>query len=196
MNADKQKEYIDNVISEGKKIFRDYKKRIKNDKEFQKLSHQARYEYYMKMHTDFARQQPLILRHIASFGMFNEKAVELYFKKCFSKQTESDEEYCERQADYVKFLYMYSGKHVPQNKLNEIWEHTKKHMMDELKASAKEKKMIKEQREKNKAANDIARRENVKRLIKERLGTLSASGTDGTELSCSGTCATGSIDIN
>lgn len=175
MSSDYEIKYIDNVIDEGKKIYSDYCKRVKNDEQFKSLSHQARYEYYMKMNIDFARQHPLILRHIASYGMFSAKAIKLYFQKCFRNNTNSDEEYCERQADFVKYNYMYSGKHVPQNKLNEIWAQTKKHMMDELEATAKEKKMIKEQREKNKNSNDIVRRENVKRLIQQRTGLGSSS---------------------
>lgn len=172
MSSDSETKYIDDVIAEGRKIYNDYRERVKNDEQFKSLSHQARYEYYMKMNIDFARQHPLILRHIASYGMFSEKAIKLYFQKCFRNNTTSDEEYCERQADFVKYTYMYSGKHVPQNKLNEIWAHTKKHMMDELEATAKEKIMIKEQREKNKVSNDIARRENVRNLIRQRRGDI------------------------
>jgi hypothetical protein len=171
MSSDYEVKYIEDVITEGAKIYADYRKRIESDEQFKSLSHQARYEYYMKMNIDFARQHPLILRHIASYGMFSKKAVKLYFQKCFRNNTQNDEEYCERQADFVKYNYMFSGKHMPQNKLNEIWTHTKKHMMDELAASKREKKMIKEQREKNKNSNNIARRENVKLLLQKRHGS-------------------------
>jgi hypothetical protein len=156
---------IDPIIAEAGKIYADYIKREKSDKQFISLSPQARYEYYMKAHIDFARQYPMILRHIASYGMYSEKAIRLYMKKCFNKSTDTDEEYCERQADFVKYLYMYSGRHIEPGRLNEIWAHTKKHIMDELEASKKERDAIKARREKNKNANNIARRESIKQLI-------------------------------
>jgi hypothetical protein len=159
---------IDPIVAEAGKIYADYVKRIKSDGQFISLSPQARYEYYMKVHIDFARQYPMILRHIASYGMHSEKAIRLYMKKCFSKSTDTDEEYCERQADFVKYLYMYSGRHIEPGRLNEIWAHTKKHIMNELEASKKERDIIKARREKNKDANNTARRESVKQRIQTR----------------------------
>lgn len=169
---------IDPIVKEANKIYADYVKRMKNDSQFQGLSGQARFEYYMKIYIDFARQYPIILRHIASFGMHSEKAIRLYMKKCYNTQTDTDEQYCERQADFVKYLYMYSGRRCTQNKLNDVWTHTKKHLMDELAASKKERSIIKERREKNKDSNDIERRANVKRLLKLRAGRGDGPGGD------------------
>ena len=168
--ADKKREEttINSVIEEANIIFKDYIHRVKNDVQFRDLNPQAKYEYYMKLHIDFARQNPIILRHIASFGLHSPKAIRLYMKKCYSTNTDTDESFCERQADFVKYLYMYTGKHVSQKKLQEIWAQTKKHMMDEIEVSRKEKALIKERREKNKKPNDIERREYVKRLIELR----------------------------
>jgi hypothetical protein len=163
-----EKKRIDPVVKEATAIFSDYTQRMRGDVQFQNLSGQSRFEYYMKKYIDFARQYPIILRHIACFGMHSEKAIRLYMKKCFNIQTDTDETFCERQADFVKFLYMYSGKHCSQCKLNAVWAHTKKHLMDELEANKKEMHVIKDRREKNKENNNIERRDNVKRILKLR----------------------------
>ena len=151
--SDQQEIQIKNTITEGKKIYGDYLRRIRDDEQFNKLGYQARYEYYMKMHIDFARQSPMVLRMIASYGMFNEKAISMYMKKCFNCPIKTDEDYCERQADFVKYNYMFNGKHKSQKELNEIWQQSKKSMMDEIKATNQEKKKISEQRSKNKESN-------------------------------------------
>jgi hypothetical protein len=159
---------IDIIVKEANIIYSDYMKRMRNDTQFQCLSKQSRFEYYMKKYIDFARQYPIILRHIASYGMHSEKAIRLYMKKCYNQQIYTDEEYCERQADFVKYLYMHKGNHCSQEKLGLVWTHTKKHLMDEIAANKKERDVIKKRREKNKESNNIERRENVKRIIELR----------------------------
>jgi len=171
MNAQKnevEKKRIDPIVNEAAIIFSDYTKRMRGDTQFQNLCKQSRFEYYMKRYIDFARQYPIILRHIACFGMYSEKAIRLYMKKCYNTQMDTDEEFCERQADFVKYLYMFTGKHCSQNKLNSVWAHTKKHLMEELEANKKERQVIKDRREKNKDTNNIERRDNVKRILDMR----------------------------
>lgn len=160
-----EKKRIDIIVDEAAVIFSDYKKRIAEDEQFQNLCKQSRFEYYMKKYIDFARQYPIILRHIACFGMHSEKAIRLYMKKCYNTQTDTDEAFCERQADFVKYLYMFTMKHCSQYKLNSVWMHTKNHLMEEIAAGRKERQIIKDRREKNKDTNNIERRNNVKRII-------------------------------
>ena len=168
MNDAQEEKNINEVIVEGRRIYTDYKKRMREDDQFKILSHQARFEYYMRMHIDFAREQPLILRHIASYGMFAPKAVRMYLQKCFRNPIKTDEDYCERQADYVKYLYMYSGKHHSTRVINDVWAKTKKHLMVEMELASVEKKKIKIRREKNKSINNIARRNNIKHFIESK----------------------------
>jgi hypothetical protein len=164
--GDEEKNIIINaVVKEASTMWIDYKKRIKDDSLFNDMSPQSRFEYYMKTYIDFTRQWAIITRHISSYGMYNEKAVRLYVNKCITMPYKTDEEYCERQADYVKYLYMYSKNHFPTNKLKEIWTNTKKCLMEELKSSREENEIIKNRRKKNKICNDITRRENIKHII-------------------------------
>lgn len=163
-NSDK-KEIIDPIVKEANAIWSDYKKRIKEDNQFASLGPQPRFEYYMKRYIDFTRQWVIIVRHIASYGMYNEKAARLYINKCIVNPFKNEEEYCERQADYVKYLYMFGKGHYPANKLKDIWDNTKKCFMEELALSKSENDIIKNRRKNNKIANDITRRENLKKLI-------------------------------
>ena len=77
----------------------------------------------------------------------------------------TDEEYCERQADYVKYVWMYSNNHLSTKKLNTIWQQTKDALMEELSTRKRETEAIKNMREKNKNDNHIKRIENVRQRI-------------------------------
>lgn len=160
-----ESDQIEDAIREGKIIYSDYVKRMRGDAEFANLDYQAKYEYYMKIYIDYARQNPMILRMIASYGMFSEKAIRMYFKKCFNKPIKTDEDYCERQADFVKYNYMFCGKHIPAARLNIIWANTKKSMMEEVEFNKKETKETRDRRAKNKKENDSMRRDNLKKAI-------------------------------
>jgi hypothetical protein len=160
-----QKNTIEHVVQEADKIYADYLKRITNDSQFIALSSQARYEFYMKSNIDFARQNPIILRHIAGFGLHSAKAIRLYMKKCYNTAITSNESFAERQADFVKYLYMYNGKHMSQDKLHDIWAQTKSHILEELENNKKELDAVKEKREKNKETNLAERREIIKRAL-------------------------------
>lgn len=164
-----EKETINRVVEDGLIIYRDYCDRAKKDESFSVLSYQAKYEYYMKKYIDYARSYPIIVRYIASFGMYHPKAVRLYLKKCFSTPMNDDEEFCNRQADYVKYLYMYCNPHMSRTKLNEIWAHTKKSMMNEMEINRKEKKIVRDRRKKNEGVNNTTRRDNAKKRVLEWL---------------------------
>ena len=158
---------IKDVCDEGWIIYCDWLKRNENDSVFRDLAYQPKYEYYMKMYTDFARQYPIIMRYLASFGMYSSKAVRQYLKKCNITVIQTDEDYAERQADFVKYLYMDLRPHMDRRKLNTIWQQVKNEILSELKTRKAELKKIKDVREKNKDSNASLRLQNVKdRIIK------------------------------
>jgi hypothetical protein len=94
-------------------------------------------------------------------GMFSEKANFLYFKQCYSHTIMCDEDWAERQADFVKYLYHmcteFRGK-----MLDKIWRETKQLMMEELNNLAEEKKRIQEERARKTDENETIKREAVK----------------------------------
>lgn len=153
------------ACDEGWQIYCDWLKRNRDDETFKSLDYQAKYEYYFKRYADYARQYPIILRYIACFGMFHRKAVEKYLKKCTTVGASTDEEFCERQADYVKYLWLCSNKHIDGKKLKIIWQQTKDALLSELTTRKKELQEIKDMREKNKISNNITRIENVRQRI-------------------------------
>jgi hypothetical protein len=167
---------IDEAIREGAAIYRDHQRRCRDDEVFKALGHQAKYEYYMKSNIDFARQYPIILRHIASFGMFHPKAVSMYIKKCHASPIKTDEDFAERQADYVKYLYMSLGNHMPRDQLNGVWRKTKEHVLAEMKAGRAKNDASKKRRTSAAPTNIQSRRDRLKWIAKTQVAHNNSKG--------------------
>lgn len=162
-NTREEDERIDAVNIEGRKIFTDFIGRRKRDNGFAQLDPQSQYEFYMKLYPDFARSTPVILRYI-TLGMFSEKANFLYFKQCYRLVTKTDEDFCERQADFVKYLYHCNTK-IRGPELEKIWCDTKQLLMEELAEIAKERERIKSERVSRQDGNDQVRRDALKAAV-------------------------------
>jgi len=175
-NTKEEDAKIAEINAEGRKIFDDFVDRQRKDKAFAQLDPQSKYEYYMKLFPDFARSMPVILRYI-TFGMFSEKANFLYLKQCYRLVTKTDEDFCSRQADFVKYLYRCNTK-IRGEQLEKIWHDTKKLLMEEMAAMAEERERIKAERLARQDANDEIRREALKaavvRAISEAKAKLAA----------------------
>ncbi len=158
---------IAEVVDEGRKIFSDFIGRKRKDKQFAQLDPQSHYEYYMKLHPDFARSSPVILRYI-TLGMFSEQAIFCYLKRCFEHPIKTDEDYCSRQADFVKWTYHFNTK-IRGADLEKIWQDTKRLLMEELEDIAKEREKIKAERASRSTTSDDVRREAFKAAINKAI---------------------------
>lgn len=164
-----EKKQIDLVNAEGRMIFVDFSERLKQP-EFSQLDPQSQYEYYMKIYPDFARSNPIILRYI-TLNMFSEKAVFLYLMRCYEQPIKTNEDYCERQADFVKYLY-HCTTPIRGEKLNDIWKETRNLLMDEIKKFDEDRDRIKAERLSRQDANDEIKRETIKIALTKRLTEL------------------------
>lgn len=154
---------IDVYANDANTILEDYKNRIL-DPEFKSLAVEKQIEYYHRNYESFATAFPTVLRYMVQFNLYSEKALRKHIKRLRSNPFRSMEEYCERQADYVKFMYMYLNG-VSESKAQPIWESVYKVFIDEYEALKKSETIVKENLEKNKAADSARRREELKSLL-------------------------------
>ena len=195
---DFQKRTIKEVQDEGAAIFRDFKRRMKEDKKFHDLDHQAKFEYYMKNNVDFARQYPLVLRNMVSYGMFDTKSVGMYLRKCYTCQTKTDEDFAERQADYVKYLYMNCGTRVPKQQLHAVWDDTRTSILEELKEGRAKNEAVKKRRTEAAPTNLQARRDRIKWIAKKQVdyNASSANASSATTSSSSSDSSSGGASLS
>lgn len=100
---------IDRLVDEAVKINKDYKERSATP-QFAALSVQQKYEFYQRNHPSFAKMFSIPLRYMVEIGMFSKKAFRKQVENMHNNPYTNKTEYCERQADYVLYLYRSQGK--------------------------------------------------------------------------------------
>jgi gas vesicle protein len=100
-------------------------------------------------------------------GQFHPKAMRQYINKLKVKPYKTEEEYCERNADYIKYIYMNTCAHHNHKEAAQLWADTKRSLMNELKEFKDNLDKHRKQSEDMKALNAQERRDELTRYINE-----------------------------
>jgi bacterioferritin (cytochrome b1) len=122
-------------------------------------------EHYQKNNQRFASTFPIVLRYMIQLRMYHEKAFVKFIKKMQAKPYRSKLEFCERQADYVKYLYQELTPHYPENEAKRIWKQTYDMLEKEVKMFDDAEKKVKEKLEKNNITNENEKRNELKNIL-------------------------------
>jgi hypothetical protein len=159
---------METYISDAKKIWKDYKKRMKEDSAFKSLNDEDRLIFYQTNYKEFNMNFPIVIRYMAQLDQFHIKAFEKYVKKMQKHPYRSEEEYCERQADYVKYLYMELSPKYDMKIACEKQKNAAKMLKQEIKAFKEAEEIVKKKLEKNNEVNSDERRKELKKLLAEK----------------------------
>jgi hypothetical protein len=151
-------------IDDAEMIWKDLKKNIKDTK-FNSLNIDEQLEVYQKKYNDFTMTFPIVLRYMVQLKRYKKKAFENFLKKMRANPYRSELEYCERQADYVKYLYMETTKNHDMEEAKRVWRETYEMLAKEVKLFKKASEEIKRKTEKNNKRNNIEKREELKKLL-------------------------------
>jgi hypothetical protein len=119
-------------LDNATRLYEDFKSRIKTDPAFVKLSEHDKITFYHRLVPEITQKYPIIFRYMVATGQFHPKAMKMYMDKIKSSPYKTEEEYCERGADYVKYLYMKTHTHYNRKEANSLWLDTKQALQEEL----------------------------------------------------------------
>lgn len=106
-----------------------YKQKEWNEKkESDKMSH---FRGMDVLFADFMNKFKIVSRYMILYKEYSTKVFERYLRKLKNIGYKSPEQYAEREADYVKWLYMHYNPHLQLNLYQEVWTKTKKSLMSE-----------------------------------------------------------------
>lgn len=152
-------------IKDAESIWADFKKRMKSDSKFAEMNIDEQLDYYQKQHHNFTMTFPIVLRYMIQLRLYSKKAFVKYLKKLRANPYKSELEYCERQADYVKYLYMeVSGTHN-MKEAQDKWQQTYDMLAEEVEIFKKANEKVKQKLEKNNNQNNIEKREELKKAL-------------------------------
>jgi hypothetical protein len=123
---------------------------------------ETRQKVVSKKYPNFAQAYPVILRWLARDLKYSRRAFKKFLEKLEKDPGKGMEGFIERQADYVRFLYMdlNRGKHPSQRIANELWRMEYENMMKWYKKIKEEEKSARNEYEEEEAKNlEIKRQE-------------------------------------
>lgn len=156
---------MDTYIRDAETIWVDFKQKSREDVKFRELPDEARLEYYQKKYHNFAMSFPIVLRYMVQLGQYSKKAFTRHVKKMKTNPYRSELEYCERQADYVKYLYMELSPSHDVTSAQKMWKDTYDMLAREVEVFKKTEEIVKKKLEKNNSQNSMERRQELKRLL-------------------------------
>jgi hypothetical protein len=156
---------METYVNDAEEIWADLKNRLKDDSSFKKLDDDGRLEFYQKNHHTFTMTFPIVLRYMVQLRQYHKKAFIKFIKKMTAHPYRSELEYCERQADYVKYLYMELTPRYTMDKVREIWKQTYDMLKNEVDVFKKAEKTVKEKNEKNNNMNNMEKRKELKEAL-------------------------------
>jgi hypothetical protein len=126
-------------------------------------------EFYQKNHNNFTMSFPIVLRYMIQLQSYSKKAFVKFVNKLQNNPYRSELEYCERQADYVKYLFMELNSSHNMQEAQKTWQVTYDMLAKEVQMFKDAEETIKQKLEKNDKQSSLEKRSELKDL----LGTVS-----------------------
>jgi hypothetical protein len=158
-------------LKDADDIWADFKHRTRNDDVFSCMDSESQLSFYQKKHKEFATSFPIVLRYMIQMKQYSSKAFERHLKKLQAKPYRSESEYCERQADYVMYLYTELTQDHDDKKKKSIWRSAYKMLMDETAEFKKAHEQAKKNAEACGKSSLAEKRNELKTVLKQQLAT-------------------------
>ena len=152
-------------IEDANHIWKDFIKRDREDVKFAELNCDKQLEYYQDKFHRFTMTFPIVLRYMIQMKQYRQKAFEKYIKKLRAKPYRSELEYCERQADYVKYLFMEINKSYTMTDAKAVWTRAYNMLAREVEIFKKANEDVKQRMGVDKARHSQERRAELKRFL-------------------------------
>lgn len=187
-------EYIESALKEADTIYRKLAAEVERNPGFKNLPDEEKISWVLKEHKEFQMEFPIVCRYMICLGSYHPKAFTMYLektRKCLAADVDKREEgyredqWCRRQADYVKYLYAAMkgidkfNRNLCTQGAKDIWTHTYEGLVKEFKDF---RDLHKKAEEKVKTRNEQAKIENADELmsrLKNNTQNLSKRNTRG-----------------
>ena len=166
---------IDDIVKIANNLWNDIKKRIKENPDFVKLSDAEKLNIYQNTEfKEFYNEMPIVGRYMICMGQYSTKALKRYLNKCkdvkhdpqHRKPGYVEDQWVQRQADYVRYLWeSYQKHHYDKKDSNAIWNHAYETLKKEFSDFKTLHKNIEEKLQ-------VENKNNKESLVKEMLGRI------------------------
>ena len=162
---------METYVNDAETIWNDFKKR-RLERKFQRLTDDEKLDFYQNKYNQFAMTFPIVLRYMVQLRQYNKKAFVKFVTRLTNYPYKSELEYCERQADYVKYLFMETSKSHNMRDAQSIWQNTYDMLAKEVKMFKDAEAVVKSRN----AATALKNKGELRAELKELLNAKSNSG--------------------
>jgi len=155
----------DTYVRDAENIWNDFKHRINSDAKFKALSSEAQLSFYQKNYHQFTMLFPVILRYMIQMRSYNSKAFRKFINRLQSNPYKSRLEFCERQADYAKYLFMETSKSHNMKEAQQVWQQTYDGLAREVEAFKQADEIVKQRLNNTEQKNKQERREELIKMV-------------------------------
>ena len=163
---------IEKYTADAKVIYKDVVQHFTGFAEYDTLSNekQMKYledllEYYQAEHPRFATTFPIVLRYMVQIQQYDEKAFVKYLKRLQAMPYKTEEEYCQRQSEYIMYLHMAMNPKSKKKENQSVRKEACALLVAEVTAFKDAREKAKEKQEKNNGMNNIEKRAELKKLL-------------------------------
>jgi hypothetical protein len=156
---------MDAYIDEAAAIYADFKHRLYKDDSFKELGDDDRLDFFQRRYAKFAKTFPIVIRYMVQLRRFSTRAFKKFIEIMKKKPYRSEDEFCKRQADYVKLLYMETTNTHNVKESQRVWKKTYEMLTEEIKAFKKAEEVVKKRLEESNTINSHERRRELKKLL-------------------------------
>ena len=167
---------IENAIINANKLWDDIKKKVIDNDDFCKLDDTKKVEYYQNTEfKEFYITYPIVCRYMICMGQFSTKAFRRFLTKSFElakkpmsrEKGYNEEQWIQRQSDYIRFLWeSYQTSQFDKKDSDAIWNNSYEVLKKEFSDFRKMHDDISSKLKKEEKVNK-------KELIKEMIGRMS-----------------------
>jgi gas vesicle protein len=158
-------DHYQTYINDANDIWRDLRQRASTDQKFMALSKEEQLDYYQRSNAAFHMMFPIVIRYMVMFGQYSTRAFTRHVKKIGAKPYRSEDEYCERQADYVKYLFMELSPAHDSKEAKAVWQQTYDKLKLEVESFKEARKNAQETLKANDAKSSAERRNELRKAI-------------------------------
>lgn len=153
-------------IAQAEMLYRDVKKNHKILDEMKENERMA--NYTTGEFADFVKQHNIVSRYAIVHGQFRTRAFTLYLKRLAKLGYSSRDDWAERQADYVKYMWREMNPHGNNAEAMMQWKHVRDSVKKEMTEFEDTYKVAKERSETERAAAFTNYRNQLIELLKNK----------------------------
>jgi hypothetical protein len=156
---------VDVYVKDAEKMWAHFKMLMTTDPAFRKKDPEDQLGFFQRTYPRFCKLFPIVLRYMIQAYQFDTGAFIRFVRKLEACPYKNEDEYCQRQADYVKYLYLRKIKNYKIADANSVWKDTYDILSEETRLFKEANEKVQRRQTELSAKNSAEKRAELRNLL-------------------------------